>query len=135
MTIPVDINYTLENGLKTITLDTLNHIAPEAAASNIDGEDLDMIWIMTKKPIKVTSKTSDDDDLIEVDPSWGLDEDEQDTWTETKESELAEWIAEEWDQIAVGTGDQKVVILCGSWDDEYGRFWDASKKVWNHYNF
>lgn len=72
---------------------------------------------MSEKPVKVS------DDLD--------DEDERPEWTETNEPELAERIAEDWDNLQVGG----VVILCGTYDDEYGWLWNATDGEWESYMY
>jgi len=119
-----DIPHMEDGDIKVITRETLGLIAPEALATatvQLDPEDLDIIWFMDQKPVLLS------------DPN--ADEDERQEWSETNEPELGEWLAEEWDEHAVPYGASKVLILCGTRDDEYGRFWSHTDKCWNHYMF
>lgn len=118
-----EFDYTIEAGVKVITLDTLNQIAPEAVAAaktQLDDGDLEMIWVMTNRPEPEGEPT---------------DEGYYESYTETNEPELGEVIHEFWDQLAVKVGNRQVVIFCGSYDDEYGRYWDASAGQWEHYMY
>ena len=120
-----EIEFTLVNGLKTITAETLKRISPRAAEAagidkNMNEEDLEMIWVMTQKPVLLEDHSDDDE--------------RDDLWSETNEYELAEDLSEDWDKYAVTVGNQKVVILCGSYDDEYGRYWNETTGCWVHYN-
>lgn len=115
---------TSSTGLKMITAETLAKIAPEAYAAaqvDLDFDESTPIWVMTAKPEMINPAN---------DENYRREE-----WSETNEPELAEWIAEVWDQAAVNVGGQQVVILCGTEDDEYGSFWDASQGTWNDYMF
>lgn len=121
------IPHVKRDGLKVITRQTLALIAPEALScrvtSNVgplEEEDLDVIWYMDQRPVlqHVTE-----------------DEYRDETWSETNEPELAAWLAEEWDRYAVPFGDVKVLILCGTHDDEYGNVWSHTEKVWHNYAF
>lgn len=125
-----------------ITIKELARIAPEALrAKGVDpiailaGEDLEMseeeeanlsmIWVMLEKP-----------ELVSIDSEPGYDdEDCRPNYTQTNEPELAEWLIECWDDIVLEFEGQQFVVLCGSYDDEYGEFWDRSAGVWCSYCF
>jgi hypothetical protein len=106
------------DNLKTITKKTLRKIAPKALRSNVDKEELDVLWIMTAPPVKQED-----------------DEDGYETWSETNEPELAEYVASAWDELAISVGGQQVVVFCGTWDDEYGNVWNNSSGEWENYNY
>jgi hypothetical protein len=118
------------NGLPTITKGALAKIAPEAltAPMNLGGdqeeldENLEMIWLITSKPKKVRNPYDDDDD-------------DEITYTGTDEPELGEWIADEWKNYAVSINGKKMVVLCGTYDDEYGYIWNNTGKEWISYAF
>ena len=47
---------------------------------------------------------------------------------DTNEEELAEFLAEFWDDLVIDFNNEKVVLLCGhSIDDEYGWYYDRSR--------
>lgn len=54
---------------------------------------------------------------------------------DTNEEELAEDMAINWDDCKVTVDGQEIVILCGSYDDEYGNIWDESAGVWHSYMY
>ena len=121
------IQYTVNTettpNLKIITLETLRRIVPKAAADynkDLDEDDLDIIWIMTEKPVMVSSPEEDED---------------REEWTETNEPELAERISEDWDKLAVTVEGQQVVIICGTLDDEYGKLWNQAGGYWEKYMY
>ncbi len=117
------IPHAVEQGLKVITLDTLRMIAPQAAEdTSISEDDLDIIWYMDRKPELQAPVDSADD--------FGREE-----WSETNEPELAEWLSEDWDNIAIDVNGQKIVILAGTYDDEYGWFWSNADQTWHNYMF
>jgi len=116
----MSIPHTVEDDLKVITPETLGKIAPAALAS-LEEEDSDIIWYMDKRPQLITPADETE---------YGREE-----WTETNEPELAEWLAEVWDSVAVDVGGQRIVILAGTADDEYGKFWDNANQVWSSYMF
>ena len=118
------ITHTMEGDLKVITRETLAQLVPAAAqAQGIDDEDLNIIWYMDQKPRLLSASYEEDEDL------------DREEWTETNEPELAEWLSQDWDNVAVNVGGQQIVILCGSADDEYGKFWDNSAQEWSDYMF
>ena len=104
---------------KVITRETLKKIAP-AAMTGPDNEDeyLDTIWVMDEKPVLES-----------------IESDGYENWSQTNEPELAEWLADVWDEVVVDLGDKKVVILCGGLDDEGGWFWNNSDQTWNTYAY
>lgn len=109
-----------ENGLTAISVKTLKRVAPQAFRS-VDKEDLEAgLWVMLEKPVPL----SDPDET-------GF----SDEWSQTNEPELAEWIAAEWDQLTVDIDGKKAVIICGSWDDEYGWVWVPAKGAWQTYAY
>lgn len=55
--------------------------------------------------------------------------------TQTNEEELQDWMAAEWDNLAVDHGGKKYVLFYGTEDDEYGNMWDASLGEWQSYMF
>lgn len=123
--------FKVKQGLKTITPATLKIICPQAfetfnnaGCCNLGSElttgDLSHLWAMASKP--VPKEKPDEDGFFE-------------NWTETNEPELAEWLSEEWDDHAVTYKGHKFVILCRSWDDEYGLFWSNKDQVWVNYSF
>ena len=120
------IKYKIRQKLKTITAKELKRIAPEAykAANDDDDEELHDIWIMTTKPVPVGQPVGVDNGV----PYYY-------EWTETNEPELAEELANNWDNIAMKFGDQQVVILYGSLDDECGNYWIESEKRWQNYAY
>jgi hypothetical protein len=112
-----------EKGLNIITIETLQQIAPTAFTAMqtqiVDQEeDPNPIWVMTEKP---ELNATDND---------------QEIWTQTNEPELAERIAEGWNEYAVTTpGGKQIVILCGSADDEYGWLWNQVSGEWENYAY
>jgi len=111
-----------------IDAEKLGQIVPAALAAaqlELDEEDLETIWVMKNPPV----------------PEEGTEEIDTDgstfyrSWSETNESELAEWIAQNWDQISVDVNGQRMVILCGSDDDEYGYFWSNADQKWHNYAY
>jgi hypothetical protein len=91
------------------------HAALVAAEAERDDDELEMIWVMSQKPVIINA---------------GVDGDGEE-WTETNEPELAAWLSEEWEENAVNGS----VYLCGSYDDEYGWFWSNSRQSWVSYCF
>lgn len=112
-----NIPHTIVDGCKVITRRTLELLCPAAVIEMRDTAD---IWIMTEKPVCLNPYT-DDGPLEE--------------WTQTNEPELAEWVSDLWDDISIPIGKGRVVILCGSLDDEHGSFWDSGNQAWVDYNF
>lgn len=105
--------------LTAITLATLKKVCPAAAKELTDIDHDNIFWVITEKPELVS----------------GSEEDGDEVWSQTNEVELAVWLAEDWDKVAVPFGDKKFVFLCGSWDDEGGNFWSATDKEWVNYSF
>jgi hypothetical protein len=103
---------TTDIGIKLITKATLRKYCPEAAKAFADVEHNNVFWVMTEKPVL-----------------------NGDVWTQTNESELAEWLSTEWDQHAVAVNGKEVVFLCGTQDDEYGYFWSSAGNYWTDYAF
>lgn len=123
-----NIPFTEINGLKVITRETLALICPEALACHqtdnvgaLDEDALDYIWFMDARPVLLKPVCEETYDREE--------------WSQTNEPELGEWIAEQWDEYAVPFGDGKILILCGSLDDEGGNFWCHTEKTWTNYSF
>ena len=131
-------SYQVVRGLKVITKRTLEAICPEAlrAPAGPEDEELDeVIWVMTDKPVMESGwppyseeEGGDEDDEDDEDHR-------EESWSETNEPELAEAIAEGWHALAVNVGGVMVVILAGTWDDEYGWYWDNTHKRWESYSY
>lgn len=128
----MEIEYTVResSGIKVITADELKRIASRVgeAFENLDDlggyfdeGDTVPIWIMTEKPVPLSVENED----AYVDEKW----------SQTNEPELAERIAEGWDEYAVTVGDQQIVILCGTEDDEYGWLWNNALGEWENYMY
>lgn len=107
------------NNLKAITTATLKALCPEAVKALKEVDHNNIFWVITEKP-ELQS---------------GSEEEGDEVWSQTNEVELAVWLAEDWDKVAVDVGGVKVVFLCGSWDDEGGNFWDNTDKEWTNYSF
>jgi len=106
-------------GIKLITRETLKHISPDAFKRLGKVDHNETFWVMTERPELVSGTPEDDDEV----------------WSGTNEVELAVWLSEDWDKVATEVAGMKVVLLCGSEDDECGNFWDASAKRWTNYMF
>lgn len=123
--------FTVEQGLKVITLETLKYIAPKAYAAmesfddfldgsgKIEVDEVTPIWFISDVPQR--QHESEDPD--------------EDTWTETNEPELAERIAEGWKDYAVNVDGEEIVILCSTYDDEYGWLWCEADGEWETYMY
>lgn len=108
-----------QNGLNVISAKTLRRVVPNAFKS-ADKDDLKKgLWVITERPVPL-----DPDEH-----GWSED------WSQTNEPELAEWIAQEWDNLTVDIDGTKAVIISGSWDDEYGNVWIPSEGVWQNYAY
>jgi hypothetical protein len=121
------IPHTMRGGYKVITPEVLRQVLPAAYEAMMaqEPEKLDIIWIMTEKPVPNEDSAETDDDGTTY----------YTEWTQTNEPELAEWLAEDWDRIAVNVDGEQVVFLCGTMDDEYGDFWDNGAQEWSNYMF
>ncbi len=109
--------------IKKIDMSTLERLCPKAAEA-IHMSDLgeavehsDMFWVITQKPEMISS-----DEYSEE-------------WTQTNEPELAATLSDDWDSIACDVKGKKVVFLCGSYDDEYGYYYDNAGEEWVSYNY
>ena len=101
-------------GGKEINLKTLSTLSPEAAAAFAADHDLGGEREGSNSFIWIIRDPSD-----------------------TNESELEEWLTDDWTNLAVTAPDgQEYVLACGdSIDDEYGCIWDPVRKEWQSYMY